>query len=185
MKRATIKGYLRPQAIMGRKSTVSNAFASALAPHDPYVPEEVVEALRDLGQDPDGELECVYCGAPASSWDHVFNRVTKGDYSGHGNHIRNLVPCCLPCNTRKGQKSWKDWLELLAPPDMQNRVSRMERFLSRPGPATLTQEQMHAFAAPELKRFLQIRTEVFELMKEADALAATIRQRCSQRDDVR
>ncbi|WP_313138288.1 hypothetical protein [Paracoccus jeotgali] len=84
MKASSVKKYLRPSTIMGRKSTFANAFASALAPYDIYVPAEVADAMRDLGQDPDAELQCVYCGAEAATWDHVFNRVIKGDFSGHG-----------------------------------------------------------------------------------------------------
>ena len=62
-----IKTYLRKQRIMRRKSTVSAAFASALAPFDDFDRDEVEQALHDLGQDPHGELQCVYCGASRTS----------------------------------------------------------------------------------------------------------------------
>lgn len=112
MKAIAIKKYLRPSTVMGRKSTFTNAFASALAPHDVYDVAAVAAAMRDLGQDPDGDLACVYCGREAATWDHVFNRVVKGDFSGHGHRIRNLVPCCRSCNESKGQKAWLDYLNL-------------------------------------------------------------------------
>jgi hypothetical protein len=177
MKKDSIRRYLRPQTIMGRKSTFSGAFASALAPHDSYSPEDVAAALRDLGQDPEADLECVYCGDAAATWDHVFNRVIRGDFSGHGHRIRNLVPCCRTCNERKGQRPWREWLALVAPPDMDDRVARMERFLDQAGAAPLTQEQMRDHAGEELERFLKIRAKVFELMKEADGLALVIRRK--------
>lgn len=162
---------------MGRKSTFSNAFASALAPHDTYSPNEVAAAMRDLGQDPDGELRCVYCGEPAATWDHVFNRVVKGDFSGYGHRIRNLVPCCRSCNESKGQKPWRDYLEALNPADKAIRVARMEVFLGTVGAQPVGTETMRHKAEEELERFLQIRGQIFDLMAEADRLAAIIRQK--------
>ena len=126
---SSIKNYLRPSTIMGRKSTFSSAFASALAPYDTYNPAAVSEAIRDLGQDPNAELECVYCGAKAATWDHVFSRVVNGDFSGHGHRIRNLVPSCRTCNESKGKKPWREFLETRNPPDKDVRINRMERFL--------------------------------------------------------
>ncbi len=107
---------------MGRKSTVANAFASALAPHDVYSVSAVAGALRALDQGADTELLCVYCGMQAATWDHVFNRVVKGEFSGHGHRIRNLVPCCRSCNERKGSMQWRDFLLKLNSADMDIRV---------------------------------------------------------------
>lgn len=162
---------------MGRKSTFANAFASALAPHDIYVPAEVADAMRDLGQDPDAELQCVYCGAEAATWDHVFNRVIKGEFSGHGHRVRNLVPCCRTCNESKGQKPWREFFETRNPMDKEERVRRMEQFLGSTAAQPIGTEEMRAKAGEELMRFLEIRSQVFELMAEADRLAAIIRQK--------
>lgn len=177
MRSSSIKKYLRPSTIMGRKSTFSNAFASALAPHDTYSPTEVAAAMSDLGQDPEGDLRCVYCGEPAATWDHVFNRVVKGDFSGHGHRIRNLVPCCRSCNESKGQKPWRDYLEALDPADKEIRVARMEAFLGTVDAQPVGTEAMRHKAGEEFERFLQIRAEIFDLMAEADRLAAIIRQK--------
>lgn len=179
MKASSIKKYLRPSSIMGRKSTFSSAFASALAPHDIYVPGSVFAAIRDLDQDPDGELECVYCGAEAATWDHVYNRVVKGDFSGYGHRIRNLVPCCRTCNESKGQRSWREFLETRGLPDKDVRISRMERFLGNAEPQLIDTESMKHKAAEELMRFLKIRAQVFDLMAEADRLAAIIRRKAT------
>ncbi len=162
---------------MGRKSTFSNAFASALAPHDVFDSASIAAAMRDLDQDPDGELACVYCGKEAATWDHVFNRVVKGDFSGHGHHVRNLVPCCRTCNESKGQKPWRDYLETLNPPDKVVRVARMERFLSSADAQPMATETMRHKAGKELERFFEIRAQVFELMAEADRLAMIIRRK--------
>lgn len=174
---ATIAKYLRPSTIVGRKSTFSNAFASALAPHDIYNLATVTEAMRDLDQDPDAELQCVYCGAQAATWDHVFNRTVKGEFSGHGHRVRNLVPCCRTCNESKGSKSWREFLDKLSPPDKDVRISRMERFLGGANAQPINTEAMRHRAGEELKQFLEIRSQVFDLMAEADRLAAIIRQK--------
>lgn len=179
MKVSTIKNYLRPSTIMGRKSTFASAFASALAPHDIYIPAAVVAALKDLDQDPDAELECIYCGAEAATWDHVFNRVVKGEFSGYGHRIRNLVPCCRTCNESKGQKPWREFLETRNPPDKDARVRRMERFLGNADVQPIDTEGMRHKAGEELRRFLEIRSQVFDLMAEADRLAAIIRQKAT------
>ena len=164
---------------MGRKSTFANAFASALAPYDSFVRAAVVEAMNDLEQDPDGDLECVYCGAEAATWDHVFNRVVKGDFSGHGHRIRNLVPCCRTCNESKGQKPWREFLETRNPPDKDLRLRRMERFVRSTDDQIINPDGMRQQATEELKRFREIRSQIFELMAEADRLAAIIRQKAT------
>lgn len=176
MKASSIKKYLRPSSIMGRKSTFANAFASALAPHDIYTPDSVAEALLDLDQDPKSDLQCVYCGAEAATWDHVFNRVVKGEFSGHGHRIRNLVPCCRTCNESKGQKPWYEFLEARNPPDKEERRRRMERFLGKAHALSVASE-----ADENLERFRMIRSQVFDLMAEADRLAAVIRQNTVKR----
>lgn len=171
-----IKTYLRKQRIMGRKSTVSAAFASALAPFDDFDRNEVEQALRDLGQNPHGELQCVYCRAPAATWDHVHRRVIGGEYSGYGHRIRNLVPCCRTCNERKGARTWEEWLETVSPPDIEQRRANMTRFLGKPSAAPFTVEDMRHAAPNELKEFLEVREEVFRLMKRADELADVLRK---------
>ena len=179
MKASTIKKYLKASTVMGRKSTFANAFASALAPHDDYDAAVVAEAMRDLGQDPDGELHCVYCGAEAATWDHVFNRVVKGDFSGHGHQIRNLVPCCRTCNESKGQKPWREFFDTRNPPDKDERVRLMEQFLAKTVAEPVDTAAMRQKAGDELERFIEIRSQVFALMAEADRLAAIIRKKVS------
>ncbi|MGX7875105.1 HNH endonuclease [Mesorhizobium sp. ORM6] len=177
MRLTSIRNHLRKQPIMSRKSTLAAAFASALAPFDDFAKHTVSEAIRDLGQDPEGELECVYCGQPAATWDHVFRRVVKGEFSGYGHRVRNLVPCCRNCNERKGAKSWENWLETRSPPDIETRRANMVRFLSAPGAQPTTMEDLHREMPGELKRYLEIRAEVFRLLDEADRLATLVRNR--------
>ncbi|MFL7903581.1 HNH endonuclease [Azospirillum argentinense] len=171
-----IKDHLRKQKIMGKKSTFSAAFASALAPFDKFDNVSVAEAIRDLGQNPERDLNCVYCGDTAATWDHVHRRVIGGEYSGYGHRIRNLVPCCRSCNERKGKRTWEEWLDVLSPPDIEERRNNMRRFLSKPSAAPFTVEDMRRAAPRELSEFLEIRQEVFRLMKKADDLADVIRE---------
>ncbi len=59
--------------------------------------------LRGLMARHDGT--CAYCGvAEAKSIDHVVP-VTRGGK----NSIGNLVPCCRPCNSSKGNKLLSEW----------------------------------------------------------------------------
>jgi len=177
MKTSSIKKYLRPNTIMSRKSTFSNAFASAVAPYDDYTLEAANAAITGLGQDADADLECVYCGKEAATWDHVFNRVLNGEFSGHGHRIRNLVPCCRSCNEKKGKKHWKDFLEQLEPEDQEQRIHSIERFLDSSDALPTTLEDMKSSAPAEVGRFLAIRAEIFQLMEDADSLAKAIRQK--------
>ena len=47
---------------------------------------------------------CVYCGAPATTVDHI----TPLSRGGHEAEY-NLVPACNPCNVRKGKKLLAEW----------------------------------------------------------------------------
>jgi hypothetical protein len=53
----------------------------------------------------------------------------------------------------------------------------MERFLGNTDAQVIDTEGMRHKAAEELRRFLEIRSQVFDLMAEADRLAAIIRQK--------
>ncbi|MCJ8507943.1 HNH endonuclease [Rhizobium lemnae] len=180
MKMDTIKKYLKRHTVMSRKSTFSNAFASALAPQDRYSPLAVADGLRELGQDPEDDLNCVYCGDAAQTWDHVFNRVVDGEFSGYGHYIRNLVPCCRSCNERKGKDNWRHWLAKLAPPDEAERAARIESFLAPLKSPEHIHDHLKNELADELERYREIRRKVFDLMKEADLVAEAIRSRITE-----
>ena len=175
MKGDSIRKYLRPQPAVRRSSTVTNILVSALAPYDQYDAESARQALCDLGQDPDGDLQCVYCGGAAATWDHLNNRVRAGCSSGHGHTLRNLVPSCRTCNERKGAKSWREWLGVLAPSDAAARALRLERFEAVGQTAAVADDDPEIAAA--LARFEQIRRQIFDLMAESDKVAERIRMR--------
>lgn len=168
-----IKRHLQPYSIFKRrKTTINHAFASAIAPCDSYDIERIKTAIRALGQDPEGELTCIYCDEPAETWDHVFATVKGSEFSGAGHRIGNLVPCCKPCNSRKGNKHWDEFLRASYPESraLDEKLalirSYLERFFERDAlPANLS-----AYA-----ELLKIKSDIFSLMKKADAFATQIR----------
>jgi hypothetical protein len=169
---STIKSHLRPYVIVARrKTTINHAFAAAVAPSDAYSDEHVRGAISLLGQDPDKPLTCTYCGAQANTWDHVFATVKNSVFSGHGHRLGNLLPCCKPCNSAKGNKEWRSYLASLNLPDEASRVSHIEAYLSEHGKL----DQLPK-ASAEYERLLQIREQVLALLSKADQLARIIRE---------
>jgi 5-methylcytosine-specific restriction endonuclease McrA len=64
------------------------------------LPPEGSEALREWFAG-----ACAYCGAPATTWDHIVP-VSKGGKTEPG----NIVPACLSCNSSKKDSDLDDWL---------------------------------------------------------------------------
>jgi 5-methylcytosine-specific restriction endonuclease McrA len=160
-----------------RKTTINHAFASAIAPCDSFIEDSVKEALRVLGQNPEGELSCVYCDDPAETWDHVFATVKNSVFSGLGHRLGNLVPCCKPCNSKKGNKAWEKFIleRETTGPARDSRIKRIRAYLARYSTKDLLPDGL-----PEYSRFLEIRNQILELMREADRIAAVIRQKMKE-----
>lgn len=74
-----------------------------------------------------------------------------------------------PVETRRGR----------SPPDKEERVCLMERFLVKTDAQPVAAAAMRLRAGDELQRFLDIRAQVFALIAEADRLAAIIRKEAS------
>jgi len=51
--------------------------------------------------------KCAYCGAPATSLDHIIPRFKSGCSNWY-----NLVPSCQPCNNNKASKDMEEWYRL-------------------------------------------------------------------------
>src|SRR5947209_7448752 len=102
MKSSSIRRYLRAYKIYGRSSTtVTYAFASAIAPREAYDHKKISEALAKLKQDPEN-LSCVYCSKPAEGWDHLIPVTKDGKLFGPGHRISNLVR--VATNARRGTR---------------------------------------------------------------------------------
>lgn len=162
---------------MGRWSTITGSFAAALVLFDAYDEAAARAAIADLGQDPDGDLQCVYCGEAAATWDHIEPKVKNRRPTGHGHHIRNLVPSCRHCNETKSGNGWRTHIAKVAPDAMKTRIARIEKFLGTGGVAPVSQKEFEAVGGKKLTRFYAILDEVESLLREADLLADDIRSR--------
>lgn len=173
MRFSDIKRHLLPYAIyQRRKTTINHAFAAAIAPSDEFDAETVKHAIRLLGQNPDAELLCVYCDAPAETWDHVYATVSQSVFSGAGHRVGNLLPCCKPCNSKKGNRAWKDYIcsREAAGPLREQRIEVIGRYLRELFVIDAVPTNL-----PEYDRLLKLRAEILDLMKEADNVATSIR----------
>jgi 5-methylcytosine-specific restriction endonuclease McrA len=179
MKIDSIKKHLAPYSIyQKRHTTISHAFASALAPVDDYDEEKLQAALRTLGQEDLTDIRCVYCSRPAQTWDHLVCLVKKGELNGYGHQIGNLVPSCKDCNSSKGSKDFRVFVAgLTSFSDAQKKrlLSRLEdhQQLAKPFKAG----ESPAVIQGKLERLKALKARIFELMKQADAIAAEIKEK--------
>jgi hypothetical protein len=136
--------------------------------------------LLQLGQDPDA-LTCVYCDVRADTWDHVVGTVSNKEFSGVGHRLRNLVPCCSRCNTRKGKKCWRKYLNTLDQPvpERRKRAKLIEKHIE--GCESDSSKAWRNF--PEYKQLQATRDEIRKLMEKGDELAATIREQLQSAAD--
>ena len=73
-----ITGFKMPsvQTAVTRKSSITNAFVSAIIPVIHPSPEDVKEVFDILGMD-STNVRCAYCGDTGSEWDHLRPLVVK------------------------------------------------------------------------------------------------------------
>ncbi len=175
MRYRDIRRYLKPYSIVAnRTTTINHAFAACIAPFDTYDEERVREVVATLGQDPDTNLVCSYCGAEAETWDHVHATVKDKKFSGFGHRIGNLLPCCKTCNSKKGNKGWRIFLSSLPMPDplRKERESRIDTYLNRYCCMDAIPEHL-----PEYQELQELRRKVLELFHKADELASVVRSK--------
>jgi hypothetical protein len=176
MRFTAIRQHLKPYSIIARRTTtINHAFAAAIGPCDVYHEKTVREAIVQLGQDPDSDLLCMYCGSTAETWDHVNATVSKRSFSGFGHRLGNLLPCCKPCNSRKGNKSWRNHLQSLSLDDAEvyHRETLIEAHIGRHLKLDAIPEEL-----TEYRELLRIRAQVLDLLAQADILAKAIRMKC-------
>lgn len=177
MRKQDLKRYLKPLSIHGsRQSTINGVFAAALLPYEAYDDARVSEALALLDQDPDGELDCVYCGDLAKTWDHLVHVSKKGLPNGPGHRMGNLVPCCKDCNSSKGGKDWEEFLATrISEPSRRAIVMlRLKQYQAR---FEATPVCLDPDGDERLRDYFALRDAVLTLMKQADRLAQEIRAR--------
>ena len=177
MNSKSIKSHLKPYSIYDkRNTTINHAFASAIAPSSQYDEEYIKSAMICLGQGELDNLVCVYCGDDAETWDHVVGLVKAGKLRGYGHQIGNLVPCCKKCNSKKKNEDYKSFVKT----DARIKADRNELI-------ALLEKYQNLFAVPievlgsenilsdDMKKYLEIKLEILELMKQADEIAKRLR----------
>jgi hypothetical protein len=175
VKATSITAHLRPYSIVQKRSTtIAHAFASAIAPAEVLVASRLAEGLRMLGQDPRGDLSCVYCDRPAETWDHLVALVHAGEMSGYGHTLGNLVPACRDCNSKRGNRDWRSWLTA-SRDDGDERAKRIDSYVAFCGSALRSAEDLKSVASDQMERYAAIRSRVIDLLREADKLASEIR----------
>jgi 5-methylcytosine-specific restriction endonuclease McrA len=123
------------QSMTSRKTSITNAFVSAIIPVTRPTDEEIAQALSVLGMTADA-VSCVYCGDKCNAWDHLQPLVVNRRPTGYISEIANLVPACQPCNSSKGNTAWRDWMSGKASQspttrgiqDIQVRIARLEAY---------------------------------------------------------
>ncbi len=179
MRKQDIKRHLQDYSILNkRKTTINHAFASALSISDLYDESKIDLALKILGQDPDNDLICVYCGNDAETWDHIKAVVNEKEFSGYGHRINNLLPCCKKCNSKKGNKDWMVFLHhegFLT----QDKVDRINKYISLDSLSIL--ETLKEECSVELIELNNIKFQIFELMKIGDEKAKFIREKIREK----
>ncbi len=162
------KHYKRTKTPAKLTSLVSYGFASAIASVDVYDDDVTRASIKELGQDPDQDLSCVYCGEGATGWDHLHALVKDGEYTGRGHVLANLVPSCARCNASKGNSNWRDWM-------------RKEGFDSRMDPiaehqAECVRDRLEGTEVAQLlAQYRLLRQGIIERMHEAEELSGKIR----------
>jgi hypothetical protein len=133
--------------------------------------------MRDLKQDPDKELRCVFCGKSASSWDHLYPVVKDREFHGYGNWLGNLVPCCTNCNSQKRGNTWSDFLKSSDPKNFQAKERMLEKYYRKYGRPRITPSKISVLCGKDIRHLSKLREEIFQRMKQADRVASTIHEK--------
>ena len=181
MKIESIKKHLSPYSIyQKRHTTIAHAFASALAPVDGYDEARLLKALKAFGQEDKDDIRCVYCEKPAQTWDHLVCLVKKGELNGYGHQIGNLVPSCKDCNSSKGAKDFRVFvagLDSLSDGQKSRLLARLENHQQLAKP--FREGESPAVVRQKLDQLKALKSQIFELMKQADTIASEIKKRFS------
>ena len=169
---------MRRYKISGRSSTISHAFASALATVDVYDETTLIDSLKLLGQEIEEPLRCVYCMSPARSIDHLNGLVDNKRYTGHGHVIGNLVPSCERCNTSKGGKPWREFAKSIEMPKEQ--FDRIASYETKAPPA-VSEAELKLHYPDLMEAYERLRNLTQDLLRAADNIATEIQRLESHR----
>jgi len=172
MRKEKIKQHLKDYKIYNkRKSTIINAFASALALYKEYDEEIMTKALQMLGQDPNENLRCFYCDKTATTFDHIYGIVKDKKYAGYGHEIGNLIPCCQSCNSSKRNTDWREFLK-----KNPEKIKILENYIRTFLPQKNDEDWINDLFPEKMKEYNELKEQILELMKKADDLASQIKK---------
>ena len=169
-----------PMNVIGRSSSVTNAFINAIIPVVVPTESEELDALRILKMKP-ADIRCAYCGDKATEWDHLNPIIRNQEPTGYITEIANLVPSCGKCNQSKGASRWHEWITgnaRLCPktrgiPDLKQRIDRLHAYEAWRKPKQI---DFAAIVGSEMwRRHRQNWRTVLELLKKSQDLANEIR----------
>ncbi len=171
-----------PMKILGRKSSITNAYVNGIIPVVYPTEEEVLESLEILQLDAEN-LRCAYCGDIATEWDHLRPLIENQKPTGYISEIANLVPACGKCNQSKGNKNWHKWMLSNAPlspksreiRDLDDRIERLKAYERWRKVERLDFRQM--VGHEEWDAYWQSLDDVIDSMSQGQALAESIRER--------
>jgi hypothetical protein len=167
------KKQMKKYKTTNRTSTLSHAFASALAMSEIYDEDVLIEKLAILGQDPDEPLHCVFCQAAARTIDHLNGLVSNSKFTGHGHVIGNLVPCCELCNQSKGNKPWREFAYSNGTsPEQIERIAAYEALAPKP----MSEDELRILYPDLMEAYERLRNLSHELLRTTDNLASEIQR---------
>lgn len=169
------------QTMTSRKTSVTNAFVSAIIPCIRPSVEEIAEALGILGIAP-SDVRCAYCGDKATEWDHLRPLVVKRRPTGFISEIANLVPACGKCNQSKGNSHWRDWMlgkAKLSPTqrglrDVADRIARLETYERWRSPVHVDFQSL--LSAKDWEHYWSLCERVIEDMRRCQEVADSVRK---------
>lgn len=172
-----------PPTIVSRKSSITNAYVSAIIPVIPPTPDEIEEALSILGMDV-STVCCSYCGKQHTEWDHLRPLVVKRQPTGYISEIANLVPSCNKCNGSKRNENWRVWMlstkgqhspTVRKIADIEQRMIRLEAFEKWRVPTKVEFEII--LGVKKWKEYWDLWKQINREMEKCHALATTLRDK--------
>jgi len=171
----------KPVKIMGRSSSITNAFVNGIIPCIEPSENEVKEAISILEMD-ERNIQCIYCGNVATEWDHLRPLIIGKKPTGYISEIHNLVPACGKCNQSKGNKEWKLWINSnakLSPKmkgvtDIEKRIKLLEKYEKWGEPKKI--DFVNIVGKELWDTHWKNYDKLIELMKECQATSDTIKE---------
>jgi hypothetical protein len=173
------------QTMVSRKSSITNAFVSAIIPTIPPSLGEIEQALTILGMEPT-DVRCAYCGDKATEWDHLRPLVLNRRPTGFISEIHNLVPSCGKCNQSKGNKPWRKWMLSKAKhsptgrgvPDIAGRIAKLEAYEAWRSPTKVNFEAIVGIR--EWESYWKLCDDVISELRKCQEVADSVQTRIAQ-----